>query len=99
MGQLGFRGRTDGRQDFLEKELIDLGGSRKAVEFLYELKWSIIVAWVEGDAQALVDTLITDHLHKAEMNSRLYDDISEEIGTLVRRIRALDAAFKRDQTC
>ena len=97
MGRPGFRGRTDGRQDFIEKELDLLGGSRKAVEFLYDLKWSIIMTWVKGNAQALVDALITDHLHKATKNSSQYDDISEEIGTLVRRVRALDAAFRGTQ--
>ena len=94
MGQTAYRCPVvAARREFIDNEIGKLGGSQKAIEFLYELKWSIIKAWINGTAQATIESLITDHLHKAEMNSRTYDDISEQIGTMVRRIRNLDRAF------
>ena len=95
MGQTSYRCPVvAARRAFIGNEIGKLGGSQKAVESLYEVKWFIIKAWIDGTAQAAVESLITDHLHKAEINSRTYDDISEQIGTMVRRIRNLDRAFR-----
>ena len=96
MGEI-FRDTEAARRAFIDREIHLLGNSQKAVEFLYELKWSIIQAWIAGNAQPLIESLITDHLHKVTKNSNQYDDISEEIGTLVRRVRALETAFRGTQ--
>ncbi len=79
------------RRAFIDNEVKKLG-SQRAVEFLHELHWPVIQEWITGSTQAKLEILITD-FHKANRNSRAWDEISKHIGTLVRRFRNLDRAF------
>ena len=94
MGQTAYRCPVvAARRNFIDNEIGKLGGSRKAVEFLYNLNWPIIEAWIDGNAETLAESLI-NKLHKENTGTRQYDDLSEKIGTMMRRIRNLDRAFR-----
>ena len=90
-------GLTGGRRDFIEMELRELGGSQKAVEFLYGLQWQEIEEWIMGNTKAYVYSLIVK-VHESEVDSTAGAVASNLLGYTVRGFRWLDAAFREAQT-